>query len=56
MTRWLAILLGLGAAALAIWALTVRRAAPPMDDIDAASRRQLEKVLRDAEPEPSPPP
>jgi hypothetical protein len=53
-TRWLAILLGLGAAALAIWALTVRRTAPPMDDIDAASRQQLEKVLRDAEPEPGP--
>ena len=54
MTRWLAILLGLGAAALAIWALTVRRTAPPMDDIDAASRQQLEKVLRDAEPESGP--
>jgi hypothetical protein len=53
-TRWLAILLGLGAAALAIWALAVRRGAPPMDDIDAASRQQLEKVLREAEPEPGP--
>jgi hypothetical protein len=54
-TRWLAILLGLGAAALALWALSVRRSAPPMDDIDAASRRQLEQVLREAEPEPGPP-
>ena len=50
MTRWLAILLGLGATALAIWALASRRPAPPLDDIDAASRAQLEQVLRDAEP------
>ena len=48
MTRWLAILLGLGAIALAVWAL--RRPDPPLDDIDAASRAQLEKVLREAEP------
>jgi hypothetical protein len=48
--RWLAILLGLGASALAIWALASRRSDPPLDDIDAASRVQLEKVLRDAEP------
>ena len=49
MTRWLAILLGLGAIALAVWALAPRRSDPPLDDIDAASRAQLEKVLRDAE-------
>jgi hypothetical protein len=55
-TRWLAILLGLGAAALAVWALALRRPDPPMDDIDAASRVQLEKVLRDAEAEPAEPP
>ncbi len=50
MTRWLAILLGLGAIGLAIWALALRRSDPPLDDIDAASRAQLEKVLREAEP------
>jgi hypothetical protein len=48
-TRWLALSLGLGAAALAVWALATRRAAPPLDDIDAASRARLEQVLRDAE-------
>jgi hypothetical protein len=48
-TRWLALLLGLGAAALALWALAGRRPAPPLDEIDAASRAQLEQVLRDAE-------
>ena len=51
MTRWLALLLGIGAAGLAIWALAGRRPAPPLDDIDAASRAQLEQVLRQAEAE-----
>ncbi|HEY8153472.1 MAG TPA: hypothetical protein VII72_05020 [Myxococcota bacterium] len=52
MTRWLALLLGFGAAALAIWALASRRPAPPpLDDIDAASRAGLERVLREAEAE-----
>jgi hypothetical protein len=56
-TRWLALLLGLGAAALAIWALASRRAGPPpLDDIDAASRAQLEQVLRQAEAEKGVPP
>jgi hypothetical protein len=51
-TRWLALLLGFGAAALAIWALASRRPAPPpLDDIDAASRAGLERVLREAEAE-----
>jgi hypothetical protein len=51
-TRWLAILLGLGAAALAIWALASRHAGPPpLDDIDAASRAQLDRVLRQADSE-----
>jgi hypothetical protein len=50
-TRWLALTLGLGAAALAIWALTSRRSAPPLDDIDDASRARLEQVLRDADAE-----
>jgi hypothetical protein len=49
-TRWLAIAIGLGAAALALFALFARRpAAPPLDDIDAASRARLEEVLREAE-------
>jgi len=46
--RWLALLVGLGAAALAVWALASRRPAPPLDDIDDASRARLEQVLRDA--------
>ena len=48
-TRWLALSLGLGAAALAVWALAMRHPAPPLDDIDDASRARLEQVLRDAE-------
>ena len=56
MTRWLALLLGLGASALAIWALASRRPAPPLDDIDAASRAQLEQVLRQDEAEKGAPP
>jgi hypothetical protein len=51
LTRWLALALGLGAAALAIFTLA-RRPAPPMDDIDDASKAKLEQVLRDAEQEP----
>jgi hypothetical protein len=47
--RWLALSLGLGAAALALLALFGRRPAPPLDDIDDASRARLEQVLRDAE-------
>jgi hypothetical protein len=55
-TRWLALSLGFGAAALAIWALASRRPAPPLDDIDAASRAQLEQVLRQADAEKASPP
>jgi hypothetical protein len=55
-TRWLALLLGFGIAAVAIWSLTSRRPAPPLDDIDAASRAQLEQVLRQAEAEKGTPP
>jgi hypothetical protein len=51
-TRWLAVSLGLGAAALAVWALASRRPAPPLDDIDDASRARLEQVLRDADAQP----
>ena len=57
MTRWLALLLGFGAAALAIWALASRRpAAPPLDDIDAASRAKLDQLLREADAEKGAPP
>ncbi len=52
MTRWLALLLGLGAAGLAVWALASRRPPPPLDDIDDGSRARLEQVLRDAESQP----
>jgi len=56
-TRWLALLLGFGAAALAIWALASRRpAAPPLDDIDAASRAKLDQLLREADAEKGAPP
>jgi len=51
-TRWLALSLGLGAAALAVWSLASRRPAPPLDDIDDASRARLEQVLRDADAQP----
>ncbi len=56
MTRWLALLLGFGTAALAIWALASRRPEPPLDDIDPASRAKLEQVLRQAEAEKAAPP
>ena len=56
MTRWLALFLGFGATALAIWALASRRPPPPLDDIDAASRARLEQVLRQAEAEKAAPP
>jgi len=50
-TRFLALLLAFGATALAIWALVSRPQAPPLDDIDAASRAKLEQVLRQADAE-----
>jgi hypothetical protein len=55
-TRWLALFLGFGATALAIWALVSRPAAPPLDDIDADSHARLEQVLRQAEAEKVAPP
>jgi hypothetical protein len=50
--RWLAVSLGLGAALLALYALATRRPAPPLDDIDAASRAKLEQVLREKDTPP----
>jgi hypothetical protein len=53
--RWLTLFLGLAIAAAAGLALVSRPSphgsagAPPLDEIDAASRARLERVLRDAE-------
>lgn len=55
MSRWLLVLLGLAIAAAALYALVAGRelplseSAPPLDDIDEASRHELERVLRDAD-------
>ena len=57
MTRLLAWTLGLAAAAAALYLLTTSdgrapvASEPPLDEIDAESRAQLERVLRDAEAE-----
>jgi hypothetical protein len=49
--RGLALVAGLLAAALALYALLGRRTAPvPEDDIDDASRAALEQVLRQEDP------
>ncbi len=57
MTRLLALTLGLAAAVAALYLLATRggrapvASGPPLDEIDAESRAQLERVLRDAEAE-----
>ena len=57
MTRLLALTLGLAAAAAVLYLLvsgTGRMpvaSGPPLDEIDAESRAQLERVLRDADAE-----
>jgi hypothetical protein len=48
--RALALAVGLLAAALALFVLLRRDAAPPDEDIDDASRAALEKVLKQEEP------
>ncbi len=57
MTRLLALTLGLAAAAAALCLLVSGTgqmplaSGPPLDEIDAESRAQLERVLRDADAE-----
>jgi hypothetical protein len=50
--RWLILSVGLAVALGAAYALLVRSredSGPPLDRIDAASRAQLERVLRDTD-------
>lgn len=76
MIRWLTVVVGIGVAAAALYALLLAapvreraparrapvpapavsapRAAPPLGEIDEASRARLEQVLRDAEREAAP--
>jgi len=55
--RLIVLIVGLVAAAAALYTLGLGRgdpsvvAGPPLDEIDAASRAQLERVLRESEPE-----
>ena len=57
MTRLFALTLGLAAAAVALYLLASGdgrmpvASGPPLDEIDAESRVQLERVLRDADAE-----
>ncbi len=55
-SRWLLLPLVLGIAALAVYVVVTlgptrfaTGGSPPLDDISDASRRQLERVIRDAE-------
>jgi hypothetical protein len=56
-TRFLALTLGLAAAATALYLLASDSgrapvaSGPPLDEIDAESRAQLERVLRDSDAE-----
>jgi hypothetical protein len=52
--RWLALVLGLAAAAAALAVLAAGRRDAPLGSIDAASQRSLERVLADAERERAP--
>lgn len=49
--RWLALGVGLLACAGALWALFGASQPPPLGEIDAASRAQLDRVLERAERE-----
>jgi hypothetical protein len=49
--RWLALVLGLVIAALALYVLASSGGDRPSGDIDAASRARLERVLEQAERE-----
>jgi hypothetical protein len=47
--RWLLVLVGLAVGAAALYALVPEPGEDaPLDDIDAASRQQLERVLRES--------
>lgn len=46
--RWIAAMTGLGLAAVAFWLLLGLREEPP-EEIDAASRAELERVLDEAD-------
>ena len=48
MQRWIALIGGLGVAALAVWLLVTGRGEKPMGEIDEASRERLERVLEDS--------
>ena len=58
MSRWLLLPLGLGLTAVAVYLLAAggpppaQGIAPPLDDIDPASRARLERVLERAERSP----
>ncbi len=49
MQRWIALIGGLGVAALAGWFLLTGGAEQPMGEIDDASRERLERVLEASE-------
>ena len=49
MQRWIALTFGLVAVGAALYVLASGAKAPPMGEIDAASRARLERVLEDAE-------
>ncbi len=49
MQRWIALIGGLGVAALAVWFLLIGGAGQPMGEIDDASRERLERVLEASE-------
>ena len=49
MQRWIALIVGLGIAAAAVWLLLTGRGEKPMGEIDDASRERLERVLEESE-------
>ena len=51
MKRWLALVLGVSIAALALYVIASSGGDEPAGEIDAASRARLERVLEEAERE-----
>ena len=49
MQRWLAFTFGLAVVGVALYVLASGAKAPPMGEIDSASRDRLERVLEDAD-------